>query len=211
MKSIKIESETVNLTTKNEDLILEINDVSIKKWHIIFDGIRICESKFKDISYLYKLLKKVELCNELCWGNISKFILKTLNDKSERTVILHKKIENYWIQYELFNEYDSVSYTTTKIMSSGLDNSKNEEEGNNFYKLDTRLYWLLHRDYKIRRIFYEALKRCLPAPTKNQIFTYKFGSDNFVFFTDYLRPNSYRWKMFKDVQTLVFKEIFVDS
>jgi len=192
-----------------------------RKWHVMFQNIRIWEPKFSDLKYLYGLYKKTQVANSNAWNTIRE-ILNTLwktRRKGQRDVIAHAKPTHQfewqewrkepWWEFKVSNHYPDYGLSFSFDWLEGKPKKLvNHELGEKLYYLEQRWYNnTSRRAGKVRTIFFEAMKRSLPKANEDRVICLKFGEDSFWFYTKNNGPKAYWWEMFDDKYEFEIKNI----
>jgi hypothetical protein len=211
----------INGADYKEDSWVYFDGQRIRKWHVMFQGIRVWEPKFSDLNYLYDLYKRTAAANIKAWNAIQAVIQKIWETRAKGATeaIAHarpshsfewpewKKEKPWWV-YNIHNDrgyglsfgFDWLDEKPKKLV--------NHELGEELYRLENRWYRnTCRRSGKVRTIFFEAMLRSLPKVNEDRVICLKFGEDTFWFYTKNHGPNCYWWEMFGDRYKFEVKEM----
>ena len=201
---------------KNDGLVY-INNKPAKKWHVSHDGIRLWEPKLNDLPSLYKLYKKTQKANNLEWNNVREVLIKLWSNHKQGDVVrahvspthnfTWNKPSTPWWEYNITDNGDGLGFSF-HWLDEKPKRLINYQLGQELYNMERRWYdTTSHRVFKVKCIFYEAMKKSLPTATENKVISLQFGDDTYWFHTNSNGSNYHWWEMFKDSYSFEIKKI----
>jgi hypothetical protein len=211
----------INGGVYKEDGLVYLNGKPVRKWHITVGDYRLWEPKLNDLPSLYRLYKKTQAANHLQWGRIAKVMdeLWALRKSKKDTYVIAHAIPTHhfewnkdskpWWEYtvEKATPYEGLGFHFQWV-DEKPKKVVNHKLGQRLYEEERRWYdTSCKRAYKVRSVFYEAMKRSLPKATEHKVISLQFDEDTFWFYTASKGPHCHWWEMFDDQYKFEIKRI----